>query len=258
MKLLTGTNANLHCFHARRHRLRQISNLERRNPADKGFAALCLLERLDHKLYALCQANPEPRHAVIRDWQLACAFVDQLLKQWNDRAAAARHIAVAHDRKIQVFRATVRIGSNKQFVRYQFRTAVKIYRIDCLVRRECDHLLDACVERRINDILRAVHIGLDRLVWIVLTRWHLFERRGVNHIIDALKRAFHALIIAHIADKEPQPVLVLRKVICHHPLLELIARVDNDLLRVVVCQHILCEASAKGACAACDQYRFII
>ena len=54
-------------------------------------------------------------------------------------------VAVAHDRKIQVFRAAVRIGSNKQLIRYQFRTTVKIYRIDCLVRRECDHLLDACV-----------------------------------------------------------------------------------------------------------------
>ena len=67
----------------------------------------------------------------------------------------------------------------------------------------------------------------------------------MNHVIHPFKRALHALIIAHIADKKAQPVLVLDKIIRHHPLFELVARIDDDLLGIVVRQRIFCKASAK-------------
>ena len=57
-----------------------------------------------------------------------------------------------------------------------------------LVGRQRDDLLDVGRQRRLDDVLGAVDVGLDALHRIVFGRRHLLQRRGMDHEVDAVHR----------------------------------------------------------------------
>lgn len=53
--------------------------------------------------------------------------------------------------------------------------------------------------RRVDNVLRAAHIGVDAFRRIVLGRGYLFERRGMDDVVHLVKGAAQTLLIAHVA-----------------------------------------------------------
>ena len=80
----------------------------------------------------------------------------------------------------------------------------------------------------------------------------------MDHIIHALKRSCQSLLVPHISDKESQFILIFLKFIFHDELFKLISGINNDLLRLIMREHIFGKAFAKGACSSGNENRFII
>ena len=173
MQLLAGTDTDFLQLAAGKHGLRQIGHAEGRDLADKGFSALRLLQRLDHQLHALRQADPEAGHAHVRDGKLRSAVLDDAVKQRDDGTAASGHVAVADDGETDILGSGIGVRRHKKLVAHQLGTAVQVDRIHRLVRGQGDHLLHIGIQRRVDNVLRAIDIGADRLVGIVLTGRYL-------------------------------------------------------------------------------------
>ena len=80
----------------------------------------------------------------------------------------------------------------------------------------------------------------------------------MDHIIHTLKSTHHSFFISHISDKETELVLIFFKFICHQELLELISGIDDDLLRIIMGQHIFGKALPKGSGSSGNKNCFII
>ena len=255
MELLARTDADLTGRAAGQHGLRQILHVEGRDFADKGLAALCFRKGFDDELDTLFQTDPEASHAVIGNRKFRHALLDQALEERNDGSAASRHISVADDGEGDVLFARIGIGGNEQFVRNQLGSAVEVDRIHGLVRGKGHDLLHAAVQAGIDHVLRAVDIGLDGFRRIVLTGGHLLECSRVDYIVHVLQCALQTLLIAHIADKEPQLLRVILEefIVRHHELLEFIPGINNDFPRAVILQHIFGEAFSERTRSAGNQ-----
>ena len=93
------------------------------------------------------------------------------------------------------------MAGDKQLVRTQLGGAVEVDRVDGLVGRQRDDFFDLLVDARIDDVLRADHVGLDAFDWIVFGGRNLLERGGMHDDIDARKRAVQTLAITDVADE---------------------------------------------------------
>jgi len=98
----------------------------------------------------------------------------------------------------------------------------------------------------------AVHIGLDTLEGVVYRGRHDLRGGGMDDIIHPLKGAIQPLAVAHIADEETHARVMAVK-LDHVPLLHLVARKHDDLVRVIARQGHRQEGMAERACAAGDQ-----
>ena len=124
------------------------------------------------------------RASVIGRWSQPLG--DQLAEERHDRAARADHVAVAHDGEAGPVAARDVVGGDEQLVGDELGRAVEVDRVGRLVGGERDHLLDVVRQRRVDDVLRAMDVGLDALQRVVFGRRHLLERRGVDHEVDAV------------------------------------------------------------------------
>ena len=174
VKFLPRPDAHLRHFTARKHSLRQIRNLKGRYLADKGLPSRGFFQCLDNQFHSLGQADPEPCHPVIRNWQFFSPVFDNIMEKRNDRAPASCHIPVSHNREINVFRSRIRIGCHKKLVRYQLRAAIKVHRVYRFIRGQRHHLLHIGIQCRIYHILGSMDIRFNRFVRIVLAGRHLF------------------------------------------------------------------------------------
>ena len=95
------------------------------------------------------------------------------MKQRDDGTAASGHVAVTDDGEADILGSGIGVRSHKKLVAHQLGAAVQVYRIHRLVRGQGDHLLHIGIQSRINDVLRTVDIGADRLIGIVFTGRHL-------------------------------------------------------------------------------------
>ena len=80
----------------------------------------------------------------------------------------------------------------------------------------------------------------------------------MDHIVHALKGSLQPVLVPHVADEVPHHGIIFLQLILHHELLVLISGIDDDLLRLVVLQHVSGKALSKGARSARDQYGLII
>ena len=80
----------------------------------------------------------------------------------------------------------------------------------------------------------------------------------MDHIVHALKGSLQPVLVTHITNKIPHHGIIFLQLILHHELLVLISGIDDDLLRLVVLQHVSGKAFSKGARSARDQYGLII
>ena len=80
----------------------------------------------------------------------------------------------------------------------------------------------------------------------------------MNDIIHTLKGTHHAFLITHISDKETKPVRIFLKFICHDKLLKFISGINNNLLRMIMSQHIFRKTFTKRSCSSGNQYGLVI
>ena len=232
------------------HRARDIGHLHRRNFFHINLAALHVLKSVPDEIHALLQGDHETGHASVGHWQRALALLGN--KERNDRAARAHHVAVAHHREPTTVCTCVRIARHKQFVRSELGGAVQIRWAAGLVGGQGHHALDFVIDARIDQIHRANDVGLHTFERVVFGSGYDFGGRCVHHIVHPVKRAVHALAVAHIADEKAHPFVTLEQ-LGHLPLLHLVARVDDDFAQVVARQCHGYKGVAKRAGATGDQ-----
>ena len=104
------------------------------------------------------------------------------------------------------------------------------------VRRQRHDAFDALVDTGINQIHRAVDVGLHTFERIKFSSRHNLGGGGVDDIIDSVERAIETVPITDIANQKPDTRVVL-VAFCHFPLLHLIARENDDLARIEAVQR---------------------
>ena len=169
VQLFALTDAHFLRRHAGCHCLCQVGNLKGRNLGNKGFAALCFLQCLDNQFHTLMQADPETGHAVIGNRQLRAAVFQDTVKERNDGASAACHVAVTDNGEADILCARISIGCNKQFIGNKLGATVQVDRVYRLVRGKRYHLFHIHVQTGVNYVLRTVNIGLNCFCGVVFT-----------------------------------------------------------------------------------------
>ncbi|MPM65653.1 hypothetical protein SDC9_112550 [bioreactor metagenome] len=144
------------------------------------------------------------------------------------------------------------VAVDEELVGGQLGGAVQVDRRGGLVGGERDDLLHAGVDRGLDDVLRPEHVGLDELVRVVLGGVDLLVRGGVDDMVDAVHRAVEPGQVADVAEEPAQPTVVVEQLTAL-VLLQLVAGVDDDALRVHVVQQSGDERLAERAGATGDQ-----
>ncbi len=79
-----------------------------------------------------------------------------------------------------------------------------------------------------------MNVGLDALHRVVFGGRHLLEGGGVNHVVHALHGLSQPVAVAHVTNEVAHAVL--RELLLHLRLLELVAGVDDELPRAEAIQ----------------------
>src|SRR5262249_53166960 len=150
-------------------------------------------------------------------------FIYQFLEERDHRTARAYDIAVPHDRERSTPRSADVVARNEKLVGDKLGGAVQIDRIGGLVRRERNDALDAIRKRRMNHVLRAMHVRLDAFHGVVPCGWDLLERCGMDDHVHALHGHDKPLAIAYTADEEAHAaVFAIGELLRHLVLLEFV------------------------------------
>ena len=174
MQLFAGADTDFLDSAAGKHRFCEVGNLKGRDFADKGFAAFCFFEGFNHQLHALLQADPETGHAQVGDRKLCLPVCDELAEKRDNRTAASCNVAVANDREVDVLIADIGVCCDKQLVADELCAAVKVDRVYRFVGGKCNDLFYIGVQGCLDDVHRAVNVGLDRFVRVIFTGGNLF------------------------------------------------------------------------------------
>ncbi len=92
----------------------------------------------------------------------------------------------------------------KEFFRRQLGGSIQVDRVNSFISTECHHPRHPGVNSGIDYIAAAQNIRFDGFHGVILTGWHLFERRRVDDHIHPFKSAAAALQVANIADEVTQ------------------------------------------------------
>src|SRR4051794_7398611 len=123
-------------------------------------------------------------------------------EEGNDAPAAADDIAITDDREPGLAWTAVTIAGHEKLVRAELGCPVEIDGIGRLIGGQRRHPLDPPVDGRVDDVFGPHDVGLDEFERIVLSRRYLFERRGVDHIVNAVEGALEPILVTYIAQEE--------------------------------------------------------
>ena len=217
------------------HRLRKRLNGRSGRFLHEQVALLAVLKRVQDKIHGILQRHHKARHCGVCDSQ-GLALIGLLAKQRDDRTARGHDIPVPGQAEDRVTRKHLPGAGDDVLFHDSLGHAHGIDRIRRLIRRQEDRLLHTVGNTGGNDIVRADHVGLDRLHGVKLTGGHLLERSGVKHIVHAAKCMDDGVIVAHIADVKLDLLRVLRIQLligmAHIILLFFVARENADLADV--------------------------
>ena len=136
-------------------------------------------------------------------------------------------IAIADDGEFRPVGTRVGVGRAEKLVGGKFGCAIEIDRICSFVGRQRDDLAHASAERRLNDILRAMHIGLQALDGIVLGQRDMLHGGSMDDVVHVLHRQITDGPCPDIAKEKPQTMVVLQFFL-HQEVLLLVAREYYD------------------------------
>ena len=112
--------------------------------------------------------------------------LDLVNKQRNYRTAGAHNVSVsrAADDRAVPFRGHAGVGKD-HMLHHGLGDSHGVDGIGSLVNGKTDHAFHTCIDGRVENIVRPLHIGLDGLHREELAGWHLLERSGMEDIIHA-------------------------------------------------------------------------
>lgn len=180
-------------------RLGQVADRARGSFLHEDVAAFGMLKRKQHQVYRFVERHDEPRHFGDGHGHRLSRF-DLLDKQRHDRAARAKHIAVARAADQRFVGGDGAGFRDEHLLHHRFGGAHRVDRIGRLVGGQADHFSDAGLDRRGQHVIGSDDVRFDRLEREKLAGRHLFERRRVEDIIHAVHRVFQAGDIPHVAE----------------------------------------------------------
>ena len=235
--------------------LGQVEDPHAGNLGDEDLAAAHPLDAAEHEADALVERQPEPRHAAVGHGDPAAGPLRA--EDRNDASPAAQHVAVAGATEPGSAGGRIGVALHQQFFGAEFRGAVEVDRVDGLVGAQAEHLLDAAIDRRVDDVPRPVDVGLHRFAGIVLAGRDLLQGGGVDHDIDAAHRPPHAVDVADVAEEVAEAGMI-EAAGEHLVLLQLVAAEDDDLAGMVVAEEDFDALLAEGTGSAGNQDRTLL
>ena len=200
---------------------------------DEDVAVLAVLEGEEHEVDGLVQAHDESCHAGLGESD-GLPGADLVDPEGDDAAARAHDVAVA--RAADLGAEGVSALRDGDLLLEGLADAHGVDGIGGLVGGKADDTLDACVDGRVEDVIRADDVGLDGLHREEFAARDLLEGGGVEDVVHAAHSALERGLVAHVADVELDLVRDLRIIglvlMAHVVLLLLVAREDADLLDV--------------------------
>ena len=192
-----------------------------------------MLEGEEHEIDGLVQAHDEARHAGLCEGD-GLAGADLVDPAGDDAAARAHDVAVA--RAADLGAKGVAALRDGDLLLEGLADAHGVDGIGGLVGGKTDDALDAGVDGRVKDVVRANDVGLHGLHREKLAARDLLEGGGVEYVVHAAHRALERGPVAHVADVEFDLARDLRIIglvlMPHVVLLLLVARENADLLDV--------------------------
>ena len=223
---------------------------------DKEVAGIGMLEGKADQVDRLIQVHQETGHLRVSDCD-RMSRMDLFDKERDHRSPGAHDIAVAGtaDDRIPALRRHTGVGKNDMF-HHGLGGSHGIDRIGRLVGGKADDPLNTGINGSMEDVVRPLDIGFDRLHGEKLAGGNLLEGRRVPDIIDAGHGIRDRPRIPDIADVELDLGGRLRvrclQDMAHVILLLLIAGEDTDLPDVRV-DEMLENRGTEGTGSASDQ-----
>src|SRR5687767_2582700 len=110
------------------------------------------------------------------------------------------------------------------------------------------------INRCIDDVGGSYDVGLDCFKGVIFSRWDLFQRRRVNHIVDAAKGTIETIFISYIAKQVTQKGEITNtKALLHLKLLQLISTKNDEPSRLVIINNSFYKLLPEGTCSSCDE-----
>lgn len=236
--------------------LRQVTDGAGIGFLDEEIAGVGVGKGEFHQLHRLVQVHQEAGHGGVRDRDgLTCP---DLVDEQRDHATAGAHdvaVARAADDWPAALGRNTGVGGD-DVLHHGLGDTHGVDGVGRLVRGQAYHALHARLNGGVEHVVRALHVGLDRLHRKELAARHLLERRSVPYVVHAGHRVTHGARVAHVADVELDLGRVVRKLclelVAHIVLLFLVAGEDADLADVGG-QEMLQNGGAEGACPAGDE-----
>ena len=214
---------------------------------DEDVTVLPVLEREQHQIHGLLEAHDEPRHLRLGK-RYRQAVADLVDPQGYHTAARAHDIAVTGAADFRA--ATVAALRHRHLLLDRLGDAHRVDRVRRLVGGQADDAADTVLDGCRQHVVRADHIGLNRLHREELAARHLLQRRRVEDVVHSRHRAAAALQAPHVSDVELYLVRVLRHtclvLVAHVVLLLLVPGEDADL-RYVCLEEAVEDSIAETA-----------
>ncbi|MNE33842.1 hypothetical protein D3C80_1275360 [compost metagenome] len=193
----------------------------------EDVALLGIFECVQHQVDGVFQRHEEARHVRVGHRQLVTGL-ELVDEQRYHRATRSHHVAVTgRTNHRALLRDHPRLGDHELFG-HGLGNAHCIDRVHRLVGTEYHHALHAVGNGRVQHVLGADDIGLDRFHGVELAGRYLLERCGMEDVVDPDHRLGNTLIVAHVADVELH--LVITQGDTHVFLLLLVTAEDADFL----------------------------
>ena len=233
------------------HHVREVLDPEDLHLGHEDLTALRQKDRVHRQLHGFAQRHDETRHIEVGDRDRPSVMY-LAVEERNHRAPGPENVAEARRSEDRSRVAPPKVGRGEEAFSHQLRSAHDRGRVHRLVRRGQNDALDAVRLGGVHDVLRAEHVGLNRVTRGLLAQMHVLERRRVQDRIDALHDTLQPGGVPYVAERERDERVEVARLLLQEEKLALVI-VDPDDLGRGLRNELTQDLATYGAADACDE-----
>ena len=171
VQLFSGADADNLNLALRADNAGKIEYRHCRDSWNKNLTTKHHFKAVHDKACGLFEGNPESRHSLVGHRKHA--GLASLPEQRNHASPAGQNISVSHNAEPRAFQSGIGVPVDEEFLRAEFRSAVKVDRIDGFIATKRDDPAHPSIHGGIYNVFGAHNIGFNGFKWVVLQRGHL-------------------------------------------------------------------------------------